>query len=387
MCHFYGNSLSFLSDWSTIRDRALSLLKPQYFECVRMLPSFKSTIERRIQNRMFASSRDLLTDDDVLLKHMLSSLVSGQKHVIHLLRIIHVLASSSSEPVGKVDIYITAFHGNLSDSELVHRTLESVRRMAPSDICAYIKTLQQAVELGCPEMDLDGWADEAVNLLCCLSGIGVRVAALIKESEENGIPVRSVYAIRSKGMRTTVVAQRVQLSYEDSTLSSHDKLFTTLVEELLDLLSTYIKSSKSPKTLFLHEVWLHDESSSHDDVFTPHIRSTIELALASPHHYSNTKSIQNAFSVEQLVTARIYQLCSEAGSLINVSDLWRAFLDTQQHQDDEDHDERAALALFYKGLAELKFLGVVKPSKRKLDHIAKVTVSISSEVNLRMHKY
>jgi origin recognition complex subunit 3 len=35
-------------------------------------------------------------------------------------------------------------------------------------------------------------------------------------------------------------------------------------------------------------------------------------------------------------------------------------------------DRKEALVRFYQGLAELKMLGFVKPSKRKTDHVARV---------------
>ena len=84
---------------------------------------------------------------------------------------------------------------------------------------------------------------------------------------------------------------------------------------------------------------------------------------------------------------------------MNVRDLWEAFkaivVNRQEREDGEQEDgaeeqgmqgngaeedvadrtgvvdERMALALFYRGLAELRMMGFVKPTKRKADCLAK----------------
>lgn len=84
-------------------------------------------------------------------------------------------------------------------------------------------------------------------------------------------------------------------------------------------------------------------------------------------------------------TSILYHLYLEAGSLINVADLWSAFYalvsghkeeEEESEENDEQQekqlDERKALVMFYRGLAELRAMGFVKSSKKKTDHIAKV---------------
>jgi origin recognition complex subunit 3 len=92
-------------------------------------------------------------------------------------------------------------------------------------------------------------------------------------------------------------------------------------------------------------------------------------------------------------------MLNEAGSIINVRDLWDAFRDTiaptvlesemggaagrndgKDREGDEGEgegidaaNERRLLALFYRSLAELRHLGLIRQSKRKpgVDCIAK----------------
>jgi origin recognition complex subunit 3 len=62
----------------------------------------------------------------------------------------------------------------------------------------------------------------------------------------------------------------------------------------------------------------------------------------------------------------------ETGSLINIFDLWSAFFEMVGGGEEQKCDERDALVLFYRALADLKSLGMVKQSKKKADHVAKV---------------
>jgi len=55
--------------------------------------------------------------------------------------------------------------------------------------------------------------------------------------------------------------------------------------------------------------------------------------------------------------------------LINVSDLWSAFHAIVGDQYDGEH---AAMALFLRSLAELKYMAYVKQSRKKTDHLAKL---------------
>lgn len=90
-----------------------------------------------------------------------------------------------------------------------------------------------------------------------------------------------------------------------------------------------------------------------------------------PFHVSSHALIreQDSLSGTQPPTAILYQLYLESGSLINAFDLWSAF---QAVVKDQYEDEAVTMALFFRGLAELKSMGFIKPSRRKVDHLTKL---------------
>ena len=112
-------------------------------------------------------------------------------------------------------------------------------------------------------------------------------------------------------------------------------------------------------------------------------------------------------------TSVLYHIYMDAGPLINVSDLWTAFYalagradydgscgggersskadkdgkgkgkgenegkgkgkgDESGSDAEEDLEQRQALALFYRSLAELRMMGFLKGTKKKVDHVAKL---------------
>ena len=128
--------------------------------------------------------------------------------------------------------------------------------------------------------------------------------------------------------------------------------------------------------LFLREIFLYDLRATHRAVFAAKTRFSIERALSSPHDYLNCSCCasgnddgQVTLQSTQPTTAILYQLYLESGPLINVSDLWTAF---SAIVEDEMEEGNEAIALFERALAELKYLGLIKSTRKKADHIAKV---------------
>ena len=368
MCHFYGNALSILHDTS----QSIPILASEHLEAIRMLPSFRMLVESNLESRP-TFVRGLLEDDKVLTQTIEASLVPGKDEVVKIIRAMHILASVSPENTQPIELYLAGFDGKLNNSAFVERVIDSTKRMDPVEILSFLKRAQDAIRTGCPENDLCGWADDESEFLQDLAVMAEEVAVVAQISAKSDNPVRSSYAIHSKGLRTTVIAQRVQLSYEQSKLSKEDQAFTTLVDKLSTLLANLLVCPK-PQNIFLNEIWLYDSDSPYECVFTPRPRFSVEHALTSPHEYLDCACCKpdEGLSATQPATASLYQMYLQAGSLINIADLWSAFLDNQNQDSEEDFDEREAVAQFYQGLVDLKLLGMVKHSKKKVDHLAKI---------------
>ena len=373
MCHFYADPLSLLCDATKSADELLGSLQPEHLEAVRMLPSFRNLVEATLDRHDPAHARDLLTNDETLREEIKNSLGSTDMEMIKLIRRVSVLTATSVENAGDIELYIKALKGTLNDSETIRGVLDNVKRMSPEKLLPFLNRIREVIENGNPESDVDGWADEESEFLDVVSDIQATFTSLIDEATKNELPIRSSYAAHSKGLRTTVIAQKVHLSYEKSTLSKQDIEFTALIDQLLELLKEYF-TFNNPHDAFLSEVWIYDSTQPYKDVFTPRPRFAIERALSSPQDYLLTCDTgSDSLSATKPPIANLYQMYLESGSLINISDLWTAFFSMVGGEEGKGDgcDERTALMLFYQGLADLKLLGMIKPSKKKVDHLAK----------------
>jgi origin recognition complex subunit 3 len=374
MCHFYGNPFSWLCDDTLTGNNLPNLIRPHHLEVIKTLPSFQKMVDVLIKREQLTRAKTLLKDDKALIQEIEKSQESRKRSITQLLRAMSLLSSSSPEPVDKIELYVTAFQGALAESDFVKRVLDSIKRMDPDDLVTFINALSNCIENGSAEMNLVGWGDEEDELLGAIMGIYSKVSALAMDSAKTGNPIRSSYAIHSKGVRTTVIAQRVQLSYENSTLTEQDKEFTALVDCLTGRLQECFSQPGNPQELFLNEVWLYDWTIPHKSIFTPRPREAIELALHTPYRYLSCDCCEyvEGLSSTHPATAILYQMYLETGSLINIFDLWSAFFEMLGGGEEQKCDERVALVMFYRGLADLKSLGMVKQSKKKADHLAKV---------------
>jgi origin recognition complex subunit 3 len=370
MCHFYGNSLSVLNGIMGNVKSFSEMLQPQHYEAIRMLPSFRGLVESKVDERDIELARELFVDDTELL--LQANLALQYRATGGPLRAMHIISSVLQEPVDGIELYLAATSGDLSETDFARRVIDSTKRMEADELLVFINKVVGAME-GSTELGLDEWANDNPLFTEELTSIQEKVSALAKEAEETGNPVRSSYAIHSKGVRTTVIAQRVQLSYEKSTLTKQDKEFTSLVDRLCKWLTESFTVG-NPREVFLSEVWTYDSTFPYRDAFTPHPRSAVEHALSTPYNYMDCECCESVEGISGTnpTTAILYQMYLETGSLINIADLWAAFSEMVS-QDKDDEDERNTLVLFYRALVDLKLLGMVKQSKKKPDHLAKVS--------------
>jgi origin recognition complex subunit 3 len=381
MCHFYANPLSMLL---TEEDR--ETLQPEHLQAVRTLPSFRAHVEGAVEARQLHHAESLLENDEYLVNHIMDQRQERQNYVTGLLRSLHLITATGLVSTAFTDLYISALANGIDLSVEDDSLIESVRRLGPEEIVSLIRNLLKAVNGGSPDLDLPGWESDAEDLVVNLTEIQDEVEALIGHSKDSSrkTALKSKYSAQSKVLRTTVVAQKVQLSHDTATLSETDKAFTKAIDSLTDLLKEHI-SSVPIESLPVHEAWVYDAKSPYRDVFIPRPGITVERALSRPHDYLGCAccaAANGGVAPTMPATAILYHMYQETGALVNVADLWSAYFALVGQPDDSGDgeveggsggmDERTALVHFYRALAELRTMGLVKPSKKKADHIAKL---------------
>src|ERR1700712_2250420 len=147
MSHFYGNALSILNVPNDLKNVA-KILKTQHFEAIRMLPSFRSLVERLIAERKLDQAKSLLSDNTSLIEEMRYAIAARDLTITRSLRAIHLLATCSSDNVSKFDLYMTTIVGDLRECEVVRRLLDSIKRMTPVELMSFTQNLTAGITNG-----------------------------------------------------------------------------------------------------------------------------------------------------------------------------------------------------------------------------------------------
>jgi len=324
-------------------------------------------------------AKAMMDEDAYLLMVIQKEATQRRKWTYKLLRCLALLEATAIPKEDFATMYENALRDGIDLESERATVLDSIRRMSPDEVISLATRMTEVVRRGNPELGLNRWQDEAGGLVA--DDLVETITALKAQAQEKGNVLRSKYTAQSRVLRTTVVAQKVQLSQDTAALSEEDRAFTEAIDSLTERLGAVI-SCHPPDRFFLHELWLYDSLSPHRGAFMPRPVDAWDRALARPYDYLRCdccRRLKGGISSSLPPTAILYHLYSEAGTLINVADLWSAFHGLVGRTEDDDGagaddglDERTALALFYQSLAELKAMGFVKASKKKADHIAKV---------------
>jgi origin recognition complex subunit 3 len=378
MSHFFANPLSVLlaEDLESVEGTR------HICEAIRNTDSFRAHAEERLDAGEAKTVRSLLNDDKALLDAAKEAVNRGQAAMSRhnaaasfFETLLEALGSSDQTP-DSFAIQVQALSGpSFLDSEL-YTDLISRLTTLPSDTMRRVLTTIQA--------------NHNHNHLA----IDTQLQQLDKIVPPTSAPLRTAHDPSHTTTTTTIKNNKVHLSKHGPKLSLKETAYTALVESIVDILSTYFESTIiNPTTLFMHEAFVYDLKSPLSTSFNPRPRYATERALFSPYDYLGCERCEGQtlgqISSSQPPTSILWQLWCEAGVIVNVKDLWDAFsaIVVEKGEDEDDEiedddgreaagdegklDERMALALFYRGLAELRMMGFVKPTKRKVDCLAK----------------
>ncbi|EFQ26345.1 origin recognition complex subunit [Colletotrichum graminicola] len=375
MCHFYANPLSLFS----MEDDEMNseLVQNEHLEALRSLPSFRHEVESAVEGKDLRLARSLLEDDSLLREKIFDIPEKKREWVTRLLRSLKLVQATGVSQEDFPSIYMKAVAKGISLATDDWDMVESIKRMQPDEFVSMLQHIRETITCGDDHLCLAGWESEAGHTPSLVQTLLDSSKELVSRAQEGGTTLRSAYSGHSRILRTTVVAQKVQLSHDSAALSEDDKAFTEIVDRVAELLQDVI-CCEPAASVFLHETWLYDSKTPYRDVFVPRPQDVFERSLKRPQDYLACAccSTEEGISTTLPVTSLLYHLYLETGNLINVADLWSAFYAMVGGGDDAESegnaDERAVLVLFYRGLAELKALGFVKASRKKTDHIAKI---------------
>lgn len=179
-----------------------------------------------------------------------------------------------------------------------------------------------------------------------------------------------------------------QLSCRSRAPSAHDNIKTRLLDNLIVIFETHLVS---PCSLPLHEIFYFDQVSSLKTHLSASPRASIQTAMSDPHFYlpsAGAVSDQTSLDSNMPDLCIAYQLHLECGRHINLYDWLTAYVSVVQTENDEkvkqtpskkkqqsskDEVDPVLHAQFIQSVSEMQFLGFVKPTQRKTDHVQRLT--------------
>ncbi|XP_077541543.1 origin recognition complex subunit 3 isoform X1 [Haemaphysalis longicornis] len=169
-----------------------------------------------------------------------------------------------------------------------------------------------------------------------------------------------------------------QEKLKDLTKTRRVSPFETLREEFAAFFTDAFRDLVPPASMPLHEVLYYDDAVTMKQYFAPSPRTLLHSTLSRPQAVLRCECCKNTgisdVSPSMPDLSISYKLHLESGKLINLYDMMQAFKTVKCGEKKlSAQDEKVIEAQFFRSIAELQFLGLVKPTQRKTDHVQRMT--------------
>uniref|UniRef100_A0A669DSS3 Origin recognition complex subunit 3 n=1 Tax=Oreochromis niloticus TaxID=8128 RepID=A0A669DSS3_ORENI len=342
--HFHSQPLSVLCCKKKQALFNVTQLSKPNLDRIRQLPSFKRYVEKQEAQEQV----NLMTDDSHLkevCQQLIKDLHKYHKNYYPILRCLHTLTSSLPRyPLGKQirELYLICLAKNVWENE----DYQSVLMCFPSRMLAkgeMVSLLQKCVEI--------------------------------------------LQLSKSKKMKNALVQLEELLTLLEMNESRRAKRlspFENLRNEALEFIDNLVKSHLSPpESQPLYEVCYYSSSATVRRHLNATPRTSIQAALSNPYYYLQNDSLKSEDGTVSNTAPDIciaYKLHLECGRLINLYDWLEAYSTVVSAAEGNDQDsenfgkvDEVKHARFIRAVSALEFLGFIKSTKQKTDHVARLT--------------
>lgn len=402
MTHFFANAVSVLTAKTTLEPAE----NKSICQAIRNMPEFQKRCDALLKDRSKTQKvRDLILADDLLLEDSIGTVRSNQAELkallkgVHLLHTIYDLLPLPIISPLKLEADLLSNLPNLVQSDPyldIEDAVKSLNQEGYRDLIGAVSAATTGTEFSRFEVEEDVVVDEDEALSTPTRPVSLKQLSLSADDDTNpsSPPTIFIHLLRSYLLHTSTdpsSSPSTSLSSSSSTTSSPSS------------------PRRKPWTTYLATASTINGRNPLASVVHAGPRFALERALTRPADYLScaccSTSTAAASRSDLPCTSLLLTLLNEAGNIVNVRDLWEAFReslflssspsaaaaaavaitnnrhanggdkatvdgiedghDDNDANDDDELRERQALALFYRGLAELRHLGFVKPSKRK----------------------
>lgn len=215
----------------------------------------------------------------------------------------------------------------------------------------------------------------------CVDDIGAASMEVPRSGNEQS-PASTSLTVKS---RSELKEKLLQAAKQPKAVSP----FTQVLSETIDTLKHFIAENLLPlsKAPPLVELFVFADHLTVKRHIMGVPRASIHQALNNPAHYLQCECCEIENDEAKLLPTMpdvsiIYKLHLECGKMINMFDWLQSFkivVDEREAMEDDDEEEDDGTvdpkiqARFTRAVAELQFLGFIKPTKKKTDHVQRLT--------------
>ncbi|KAH9500202.1 Origin recognition complex subunit 3 [Bulinus truncatus] len=376
--HFLSNPLSVLCCPIEDIDSVLKLTHAE-LEVLRRHGSFMRYVEG-ITGPLQAK---LLTDDTATKTKLLEeyrNIHSFHVQFFQVLRFLHCLGQNLPKyPLGKNlrELYSTCLYENLSESEGYKQTFFLLRLMCCDELDELLGSCLKTIQVHKTEESLERLNNDVNKFRYRLKHLDEE----LEEENTSGDPGKELKVLPQR-------AKLYELKEKLQSLSSVRKRspYERLREEILSYLDSFFKRCLiCPLSLPLHEMFYFNDLGAIKDHIRPAPRHSIQLALSEPGKLLSCPCCRcNSESILSTMPdlCIVYKLHLECGTLVNLYDWLQAFVTIITSKDAKETpsvtqktkgptvEQRAR---FIRAVSELQFLGFIKGTQRKTDHVTRLT--------------
>ncbi|KAJ2782573.1 Origin recognition complex subunit 3 [Coemansia javaensis] len=361
-------------------------------ELVRMQRSVQRFVERQAEGEGGkAFVRRALTDDaflqDVVLPQMLRRLVAYRQGYcvgIDMAAEIQALAPESArKPVRTLHYY--GLSRPFDDCAHWKALLATVRRLKPAEMALLLQGLSRAAER---PAGID-WAlvsEDGTDVPRALRDAAEMLADPDKAAADAPTKAAAAGAPRRTRARTEVAGRPLRFfdsAISDAQLCALDKCCEAVEAVLRVCLRPY-------HDVPLSEVFYYRHSHLLDTTFSAQPRAAVQTALGRPRYYIDCDccapadakdgvASDDAEGEDQRIMPTMedasiaYRLHQECGRMINVYDWYTSFASVVEGQGRAAPSQSEIQARFMRAVEEMRFLGFIKATQRKTDHVVRLT--------------
>ncbi|KAM4541019.1 origin recognition complex subunit 3 [Fundulus diaphanus] len=377
--HFHSQPLSSLCCRKKAAQLHARQLGPDDLERIRRLPSFSRFVKEEEEER------DILMTDDAQLKDVCQKLLKDlhkyHKNYYPILRCLHTLTSSLPRyPLGKQirELHLICLEKNVWESEDYQSAMKLLRMLAKDEL---ISLLQKCAEVLQPvkSKQMKNARVQLEELLAKFKQLDA--AAEVAPGEEDNL-TSPVTDLQKK--TDLFQLQKTLLEMNESRRSKRRSPFELLRNEAVEFIDSLVKNHLSPpESKPLYEVCYYSSSATVRRHLNATPRTSIQAALGRPYNYIQNDGLKAEDGTVSNAAPDIciaYKLHLECGRLINLYDWLEAYSTVVSAAEDGDPDsdgfgkvDEVKHARFIRAVSELEFLGFIKATKKKTDHVARLT--------------